>query len=943
MTRSSLKAKTLPGGVAAVILLIAGLAGEVRAARPVDAGGARYQREEVFAFTENPTCRKTGKDAYEITFASKGACDVTVGIVNPKGRIVRHLVAGVLGPNAPGPLQKNSLRQKLIWDGKNDLGRYVEAAATCRVRVGLGLKPVFDKVLLSHPNRMPWAIYGIAADRDGVYVFNTEGNPTMTTSHQPADLTNLLVYDHDGNYQRTILPIPREKVTPGRYEASSMHGQPEGRRGRRAGATGPFAFTLPTGKTVISPDPNGRYFKALEGNAFIVDDGMITAVVYPGPHNQHLQLFRLRTDGSRPRQGFYSRKLGDRGGRGPCWIAASPDRRWLYMSGLGVRARNWHNMNWGWNVRRRREQARHAVYRIDYDLDTPLARPFLGVENQPGDDSAHFRYPEGVATDTGGRLYVCDTGNDRVQVFTPDGTFLKSIPVPSPYQSAVHPKTGAIYILSYPVKLRKFSIVKLRSLAETKVVAEATFKAHRFGTRLIQTFCLDPHTPEPTLWIIAGNFHVQLWTDKGDRFELKRDLHADLEREWKGKIVEDTSGTGFSSHFFVGNMTADPHRPYLYLTDSRVGGPIFRRGLSPRIHVETGEVEITRAATVIGWDGLAYVRDGQVIYRYDPVTGQPVAFDYGSGKDGKLQYRFSSADGIGFGVSPRGEVIFHDRWPPVPGLVMTHEQYHVQGLNQMRIPAYMRQKMWTGGKSTSLRGYRMRQFFPGQAYRGSSAILRYRKTGEMKSNDVIGGIPRVSAGVRLDAKGNVYVGVPMAKLVDGKPIAGHSLVKFPPTGGRFLLDGPGVPIPLTAPPKRPADFRPLMSYHPTSGDAGPHGEKGYGKRAWAENMLWSFGGYFPFNNTKCVCLNGRFDLDFFARAFVPESFRNSISVLDTNGNFILRLGGYGNQDDRGPDIRIAHCRYVAVNDRRLYINDVANKRVLSVDLKYEREVETNIR
>ncbi len=65
MTQSSLKARTLPGGVAAAVLLLAGFAGNVCAAPPLDAGGVRYQREEVFAFTENPTCRKTGKDTWE--------------------------------------------------------------------------------------------------------------------------------------------------------------------------------------------------------------------------------------------------------------------------------------------------------------------------------------------------------------------------------------------------------------------------------------------------------------------------------------------------------------------------------------------------------------------------------------------------------------------------------------------------------------------------------------------------------------------------------------------------------------------------------------------------------------------------------------------------------------------------------------------------------------
>ncbi len=72
-----------------------------------------------------------GKDRYEITFAvaSKGGsadggyCDVTVAIVDPdkdvsglgRGTVVRHLASGVLGPNAPEPFQKNSLRQTIYW------------------------------------------------------------------------------------------------------------------------------------------------------------------------------------------------------------------------------------------------------------------------------------------------------------------------------------------------------------------------------------------------------------------------------------------------------------------------------------------------------------------------------------------------------------------------------------------------------------------------------------------------------------------------------------------------------------------------------------------------------------------------------------------------------------------------------------------------------------
>src|SRR5581483_11849035 len=73
-----------------------------------DIGGLNLKREDVFEFSRDPRCQKTGQDQYEITFAAKGHCDVTVGITDKDGKIVRHLVSGVLGPNAPEPFVKDS-------------------------------------------------------------------------------------------------------------------------------------------------------------------------------------------------------------------------------------------------------------------------------------------------------------------------------------------------------------------------------------------------------------------------------------------------------------------------------------------------------------------------------------------------------------------------------------------------------------------------------------------------------------------------------------------------------------------------------------------------------------------------------------------------------------------------------------------------------------------
>ena len=107
---------------------------------PVNPQKEMQKREEVFEFAEKPKAVREG-DKVVITFASKAKCDATVAIVGPDGRTVCHLASGVLGPNAPYPLQQGTLAQKLAWDGLDDQGK--PAPRGCKVRVSLGLKAEF--------------------------------------------------------------------------------------------------------------------------------------------------------------------------------------------------------------------------------------------------------------------------------------------------------------------------------------------------------------------------------------------------------------------------------------------------------------------------------------------------------------------------------------------------------------------------------------------------------------------------------------------------------------------------------------------------------------------------------------------------------------------------------------------------------------------------------
>ncbi len=94
-------------------------------------------------FTAKPTATRAG-GGVKISFAVSAPTDVEVAILDAKGKIVRHLAAGLLGKKAPAPFKKNSLAQEVVWDGKGDYGDAVRGA---KVRVRLGMKIGPAKVL----------------------------------------------------------------------------------------------------------------------------------------------------------------------------------------------------------------------------------------------------------------------------------------------------------------------------------------------------------------------------------------------------------------------------------------------------------------------------------------------------------------------------------------------------------------------------------------------------------------------------------------------------------------------------------------------------------------------------------------------------------------------------------------------------------------------------
>src|ERR1700738_953706 len=61
----------------------------------------------------------------------------------------------------------------------------------------------------------------------------------------------------------------------------------------------------------------------------------------------------------------------------------------------------------------------------------------------PGDQQSQFNTPHSIAADAKGNIYVADRGNRRIQVFDPDGTFLRAMTIDVPVgEAAARPALG---------------------------------------------------------------------------------------------------------------------------------------------------------------------------------------------------------------------------------------------------------------------------------------------------------------------------------------------------------------------------------------------------------------------------------------------------------------------------------------------------------------------
>lgn len=910
----------------------------------------KQKRENIFEFAEKPSVSTDG-DQTIVSFETKSFCDVTIAIENHEKKIVRHLASGVLGQNAPRPFIKNSKKQQIIWDGKNDQGSYVDNKESCTVRISLGLKPQLERTLYWSPKRRAGneTCKGIAmhATPDGVYVYD---------GGQAID--HIRLFSHKGEYLRTVYPFPSQKIQNIKGLLTAPFPQDEKilpikqnylqSTFLRSGDNG-LNLTFEKNRYIITnmdPAKKGQYGSATN------DIAIHSNVIAFGANRLH----RITTDGSetdlyfngpwisqRNEQGFYKPNVSALAAKSggydklthlkPSRLSFSPNGETLYLTRY---IENFSLDSSKYNY------WQHGVYKMIFKEDKE-PQLFLG-KIESGKSNEHFNMPADVVCDSKGRVCIADMGNNRIQVFSSEGNYIKTISVEAPVQISFSP-TDELYVFSWElltdrnssrIKISKpYVMRKFKSIDDPKLLASYNLPIAETRGKLGQIAEIDFWTETPTLWLHPGLKP----TNAKDIDDSQSSGGISLFAIKANSLEFITSFEESASKTVLNTMAPENNRQRLYWDPKKellfVGEGSFYFQETIAIQPENGHVKkvtLPFDAEDMCFDinGFAYLRTENILVRYETDTWKEIPFDYGIERN-KVTYNPNSGrrsanviSGInlpvnvgwhqgGIHVAPNGNIVAgclfdaKDKSTPVFSNKYTPLMYHGR----------------VSGSS-----------------RGCEYIHVWDKFGKLVVDDSVKGLGHVN-GVAIDNENNIYVlsTAPRANnnLRPFNYLAG-TLMKFQLGSGKIISESTEVPLPLpkeNAPQKHPD----LLYEH---------------NRTWVENADWFYGGvgwHSKNNGSGCGCFNTRFSLDYFGRSFAPENDRYSIAVIDTSGNLILRIGTYGNIDDGKPlisdggpqntkaiggdEVAIMLGSYLAVqSDRRLFIADIGNYRIASVALNY---------
>jgi DNA-binding beta-propeller fold protein YncE len=813
--------------------------------------------------------------------------------------------------------------------------------------------------------------------------------PEGVLVYEGAIYDSVRLFDHEGNYLRTVYPSPADKLAG--FKDLNWRTFPQD------GASLPAKQWFRQATLLTSGDNSNTPFRGFGEQRFAHDGHGASA----GHHAASamavrgdkvalamIRLNRFTTAGASVggalggptlsfdclKTGYYSDEAKKVVTVGPSSAVLSPDAKWLYSTGY-----TWISL---WGTGGRRNRWLPGVVRTPYEGDGK-AEVLIGsiVLGQDGKDDTHFNVPASIDCDPAGRIYVADYMNDRVQVFTPDGKLYKTLPVSKPAEVRVHQRTGDIYVFSWvvgswqlqadeskpkiPARMFRFGpIDKPGAPAEFAVpLVNYGETCSPWTSGLHYSVDLDSWADEPTIWLYPGSYvlenftgyagqvrgqpywqtsGIQMLTIKDGKLAVKRDFGEEA-----AKAVKRSRRVAGTNR----NLCVDPTTGRLYVGDGS-SGEGFSWSLSVEIDPRTGrsrliDLPFDCEQMVFDIDGHAYLRARGMIDRFSPSDWREVPWDYGEEREGVATassqnfgpgYRQSGklssclvvpywehAPQGTFSISPKGHIVI-----PIKGRASTIGDLAIRKTEEEHV--------------SKVKKYEF-QLYPGRSISGLVLVLDDR--GRLIYDDAVPGLT-YTHGIKIDKDDNLYAMALANRVVNGQPYydpAAETLIKFRPKAAKVLATHKdAVPVPMKDPPKRAPD---MLGGGKTGVSAG-----------WVQNADWFFGGV-GYNGEHhknpdygCDCCFSSFDLDYFARSFVPEVEHCSVAVLDSSGNVICRVGKYGNVEDGQPtvgdggpaktqatsvddQVALFYAPHVAVHtDHRLFIADVGNERILSVKLEY---------
>ncbi|MEX0703491.1 MAG: hypothetical protein WD069_15455 [Planctomycetales bacterium] len=589
------------------------------------------------ALTQAPAVQRAGDKAL-VTFAVSEATDVEVAIVDAQGKVVRHLAAGVIGRESapPAPLAPG-LSQKLAWDGTDDAGRPAASGPfSFRVRAGYSAK--LAKVI-GDPGSLSGKIFGMATDEQGnLYV------ATGAVYSGEKSIFTIRVFDGDGKYLRTILPMP-----------ANLSAEDAAEYGATSAADG---HLQPRNHDALMPDLQGGGVSAFLGNQ--VRDGQLWLV------NTQGRIARIRVSDGKPLVWKSGAKAVQSSGGPMCW-AVAPDGKSLFLAGWW----NWRTKDGprGDGVIRKIDPAtgnESEFAKVDVPADSFwLKEPngwylFTNWGRKNGLAALH-----GLVVDKGNRVYVCDRVNQRIAVYDASGKLAGSTPIEWPDQIALGPDGRTIYVATRKIvdgyqAVNDFAVVKLSAAIDGNELARLELRGKN-----APLMALGTKDGAPTVWLTnvgrdgervvriedrgnelveagelaidrgPGNI-VKVWVDPESDDVYANDGWSGLSK-WNGE-----TGQGEKLPITAIDLAIGPDRN-IYLTGQKGWKePIYRCSLDlapvpfPDTKQPLTEKEIY-GRYGIGWSnkGLTVAPDGRILVRHmhDWNKYHVIVFD----ADGKLR------------------------------------------------------------------------------------------------------------------------------------------------------------------------------------------------------------------------------------------------------------------------------------------------------------------